>query len=89
MTQEFVLQVASYALFTAFKIVGPLLLVGMAVGIAVALLQAVTQVHEMTLTFVPKILAVAITVALMLPWMLDQLLSFTRGVFSMIPVAAH
>jgi len=84
MTQEFVLQVASHALFTAFKVVGPLLLVGMAVGIAVAIFQAVTQVHEMTLTFVPKILAVAITIAVMFPWMLDQILSFTREMFSFI-----
>ena len=59
-------------------------MVGMAVGIAVALLQAVTQVHEMTLTFVPKILAVAVAIALMMPWMLDQLLSFAREMFSLI-----
>ncbi|HIE04041.1 MAG TPA: flagellar biosynthesis protein FliQ [Candidatus Latescibacteria bacterium] len=84
MTQEFVLQVASHALLTALKIVGPLLLVGMAVGIAVALLQAVTQVHEMTLTFVPKILAVAVVVAFMMPWMLDQLLSFAKEMFALI-----
>ena len=55
------------------------------VGLGVSIFQAVTQVHEMTLTFIPKILAVGVTLIIMLPWMLQRMLDFTRQLLMSIP----
>ncbi len=63
----------------------PMLGVALVVGIAISLFQAVTQIQEMTLTFVPKIIAVFVAMILAAPWMSDQMISFTRELFSMIP----
>jgi len=63
----------------------PILLVGLVVGIVISVFQAVTQVHEMTLTFVPKIIAVMLALLVAAPWMLDMLVSFTHNLFSNIP----
>jgi flagellar biosynthetic protein FliQ len=57
------------------------LLAGLVVGLLVGIFQSVTQIHEMTLTFIPKILAVAIVMLLTLPWMLQVILDFTRQIF--------
>ena len=62
----------------------PLLLAGLLVGLIVAIFQAVTQINEMTLTFIPKILAVFLTMILLLPWMLGKFISFTAGIFNSI-----
>ena len=66
------------ALLLTLELSLPVLLVGMAVGFLVSLLQAVTQIQEQTLSFIPKILAVAATVFLTLPWMLNALVDYTR-----------
>ena len=63
----------------------PILLVGLVVGIVISVFQAVTQVHEMTLTFVPKIIAVMLALLVAAPWMLDMLVSFTHNLFTNIP----
>jgi flagellar biosynthetic protein FliQ len=63
----------------------PVLIVGLVVGVAVSLLQAVTQVQEMTLVFVPKIVACLIVLVAALPWMVNLLVSFTHNLFSNIP----
>ena len=65
---------------------GPILIVALVVGLAVSIFQAVTQVHEMTLTFIPKIVAVGLTILLILPWMMQQVVDFTHRLFSSIPV---
>ncbi len=65
---------------------GPLLLVGMAVGLAIALFQATTQIQEMTLTFVPKIAAVMIAMLFFSSWMLIKLTDYTRVLFESIPM---
>ena len=57
------------------------------VGLLVSIFQAVTQIHEMTLTFIPKILAVAAVLSFLLPWTLQQLIDFTVNLFSSIPTA--
>jgi len=59
----------------------PILLSGLIVGLAVGILQSVTQIHEMTLTFIPKILVVAAVFVLTLPWMMQVILTFTRELF--------
>ncbi|RDU70777.1 flagellar biosynthesis protein FliQ [Helicobacter brantae] len=63
----------------------PMLLVGLAVGLFVSIFQATTQINEMTLTFVPKILAVIAVLIFLSPWMMNQILDFTKKVFDLIP----
>ncbi len=69
------------ALMTAFCIAGPILLFGLVAGLLVSIFQAVTQIHEMTLTFVPKIFAVVLSLVIFLPWMLQKLTGFTTTLF--------
>lgn len=63
----------------------PALLVGMLVGLSVSIFQATTQINEMTLSFIPKIIAVAIILILTMPWMLNSISDFASNVFNMIP----
>mgnify|MGYP003353623328 CR=1 FL=1 len=85
MTQEFILEAARTALMLTLKLSLPILLVGMVIGVLVSLFQAVTQIQEVTLTFVPKLLAVAAAVAVLLPWILGSLTGFFRQAFLQIP----
>jgi len=73
MTGPEVLDVARDAIITLVIVAAPLMLVGLAVGVAISLFQALTQIQEMTLVFVPKILAMFIAMLLMLPFMADSL----------------
>lgn len=84
MSQDMVLEIFKEALILAFKLAGPLLVVGMLVGLVVAILQAATQVHEQTLTFVPKAVAVAITLLLLGPWMINSIEDFMFRIFDII-----
>jgi len=86
MTTDFVIQMAYQALYTVIMVAAPMLLAGLIVGLCIGIFQAVTQIHEMTLTFVPKILAVMIALVIFLPWMLRTLLGFTIRLYSMVPV---
>ncbi len=63
----------------------PMLLVGLVVGLMISIFQATTQINEMTLTFVPKILAVIVVIIFTMPWMLNMLIDFTARIFNMIP----
>lgn len=81
MTQELVMQIFTEAVWLAFKLGVPLLLVGMLVGLIIAILQAATQVHEQTLTFAPKVVVVALTLLALGPWMLNSLIDFTNNIF--------
>lgn len=63
----------------------PSLLVGMLLGLAVSIFQATTQINEMTLSFIPKIIGVVIVIILTMPWMLNSMEDFTVTVFNMIP----
>ncbi|HEY1474465.1 MAG TPA: flagellar biosynthesis protein FliQ [Pseudolabrys sp.] len=73
MTGPEVLDVARDAIYTLIVIASPVMLVGLAVGVIISLLQAVTQIQEMTLAFVPKILAIFISLLIALPFMADRL----------------
>ncbi|NMA79892.1 MAG: flagellar biosynthesis protein FliQ [Clostridiales bacterium] len=84
MSQDMVLEIFKEALILAFKLAGPLLVVGMLVGLVVAILQAATQVHEQTLTFVPKAVAVAVTLLLLGPWMINSIEDFMFRIFDII-----
>lgn len=72
------------AIKTVLLIAAPVLLTALVVGVTVSILQAVTQVHEMTLTFVPKVLIVLGVLLLLWPWAMDVLMAFTRHTFSLI-----
>jgi flagellar biosynthetic protein FliQ len=63
----------------------PMLIVGLIVGVVISLLQAVTQIQEMTLVFVPKIVAVLVTLVAALPWMISLLTTYTQNIFANIP----
>jgi len=73
MTGAEVLDIARDAIYTLIVVAGPVMLVGLAVGVAISLLQAITQIQEMTLAFVPKILAIFVTLLLSLPFMAEKL----------------
>ena len=63
----------------------PMLLVGLVVGLMISIFQATTQINEMTLTFVPKILAVIVVIIFTMPWMLNMLMDFTTRIFNLLP----
>ena len=85
MTESFLRELFSDTMVVALKLSMPMLVAGLGVGLVISLLQAVTQVQEMTLTFVPKVVAVVIVILVAGPWMLDSLLSFTRDLYDAIP----
>ncbi len=80
-----VIQIGTEAIKMVLMISLPMLVVALVVGIAISLFQAVTQIQEMTLTFVPKIIAVFIAMIVAAPWMTEKMVSFTRDLFSTIP----
>ena len=80
MTEEMVMSLASEAIKTTIYLAGPLLLAAMSVGIIVSILQAVTQINESTLTFIPKMIAVLAVLTVMAPWMLEVLRQYTSDV---------
>lgn len=82
MTQEFVIAMAKDALITAVLLSAPVLAVSLVVGLLVSLFQAVTQINEVTLTFVPKILAVFAVLAIFGPWMMNTILAYTQQLFA-------
>ncbi|MCC6437250.1 MAG: flagellar biosynthesis protein FliQ [Acidimicrobiales bacterium] len=85
MTDTAVLDIARQALTISAKLAIPILAVSLVVGTIISLLQAVTQVQEMTLTFVPKVLAIAVVLMVTGGWMLNQLVEFTRGLYELAP----
>ena len=86
MTPEFVVGFAQEAIKVTILVAMPMLGLGLVVGLAVSVFMATTQIHEMTLTFVPKILAVLLGILFFLNWMLQQLISFTHNVITQIPI---
>jgi flagellar biosynthetic protein FliQ len=85
MDQDVVVSLATQAMSLALKLALPLLGVGLVVGVIISILQAVTQIQEATLSFIPKVLAMAAVLVIGGPWMLNQLLSYTSELWSSIP----
>ena len=73
------------AMLVALLIVGPILIIGMAIGLIISVVQAVTQIQEQTLTFVPKLIAMGIAIVLVMPWMFQRLMDYTRTLFGSLP----
>ncbi len=84
MTQELVLQIFRESLMVSIKLAGPLLLISMIVGLVISILQAATQVHEQTLSFVPKVLTIGILLVLMAPMMIATMDDFLMEIFDII-----
>ena len=89
MSQEVVLEIINKALMMVLMVSMPLLLAGLLVGLFVAIFQAVTQIHEMTLTFIPKIIAIFMVLILLLPWIVGKFVSFTTEIFNYIAIYSH
>jgi flagellar biosynthesis protein FliQ len=85
MTRDTVVTLTVEAMELAMKIGGPLLIVGLLVGLVISVFQAVTQIQEQTLTFIPKIVATAAVVIVAGPWMLDQMIVYASELYSSIP----
>ena len=85
MTPQYVIALGKEAIMLVLLAAAPMLAFGLIVGLTIAIFQAVTQIHEMTLTFIPKIVAVAIGLLLFLPWIISHLVDFTTRLFSSIP----
>jgi flagellar biosynthetic protein FliQ len=85
MDQDTVVTLATQAMSLALKISLPLLGVGLVVGVLISIIQAVTSVQEQTLSFIPKVLAMAIVLLVGGPWMLNQLLAYTSELWTSIP----
>jgi len=85
MTPEFVISLGGEAVKLALLLALPLLGIGLIVGLMIAVLQATTQIQEMTLTFVPKIISVLLALLAAAPWMLDKLSYFTTQIITSIP----
>lgn len=84
MSIEFVVDICRKAIQTTLMVAGPMLLAGMLVGLLVSVFQATTQINEQTLTFIPKIVAVFITLLIMTPWIIHTVSTFTIGIFTAI-----
>ena len=84
MSENFVIGVITDGIYTALKIAAPILLVAIVIGLIISILQATTQIQEQTLTFVPKLIGVALVGILLGSWMLHNIVAFTERIFEMI-----
>ncbi len=85
MTPEFVVGFARQSIELALMISLPMLGIGLIVGVTVSIIQAATQIQEMTLSFIPKIVSIFIALLLSFPWIMDKMITFTQNVFLNIP----
>jgi flagellar biosynthetic protein FliQ len=85
MSQQAALALASGAIITGAKIAAPIILAAMAVGLVVSLFQSVTQIQEMTLTFVPKVIVISLVLSVSGHWMLGQFVGYVNTLFQGIP----
>lgn len=89
MTEEFVIGLGRDALWTALKVAAPLLLVSLLAGVIIGALQAMTQIQESTLSFVPKAVALMAALVFFGPWMLNTLVTYTAFIFEGLPAFAR
>ena len=85
MNEDVVINVGMQAMQLAFKIAMPLLLVGLVIGLVVSVFQAVTQIQEQTLTFIPKIVGMGVVLVVAGPWMLSEVVTYTQQLYTSIP----
>ena len=85
MNQDVVINLAMQAMQLALKVGGPILIVGLVIGLLISIFQAVTQIQEQTLSFIPKIVGLAVVIVVAGPWMLGQMLTYTEELWGSIP----
>ncbi|HKD76944.1 MAG TPA: flagellar biosynthesis protein FliQ, partial [Ktedonobacterales bacterium] len=85
MTQSSTLTVLEQTLWTIAQLSAPILITALVIGLVISLIQAVTQINEQTLSYVPKIIGIALVLIIAGPWMLQTLLDFTARLFSSLP----
>lgn len=85
MTPEFVIGFARQAIELTLMIALPMMGIGLVVGVAVSIIQAATQIQEMTLTFVPKIVSIFLALLISFPWIMNKMITFTREVIINLP----
>ena len=85
MDQDTVISLATQAMTLAVEIAGPMMLMGLVVGLVVSIFQAVTSIQEQTLTFIPKVIGLVALIVLLGPWMLGQLVTYTQNLYLSIP----
>ena len=85
MSPQEAVEIARRAMLITLLLASPMLGFGLIIGLFISILQAVTQVNEMTLTFIPKIIAVVVALALFLPWILQIIMNFTIGLIRSLP----
>ncbi|MEN8190001.1 MAG: flagellar biosynthesis protein FliQ [Thermodesulfobacteriota bacterium] len=84
MTPDFAINLCRKAVQTVLLCAAPMLIIGMVVGLLVSVFQAATQINEQTMTFVPKIIAVFVTLLIFSPWLLQIIVKFSTGIFETI-----
>lgn len=84
MSESFVVSVGKQAVMTALTVAAPVLIIAMIVGLIISIFQAVTQIQEQTLTFVPKMLAIIVVFIILGPWMLQTLIQFIQSMLNNI-----
>ncbi|MFC5524810.1 flagellar biosynthesis protein FliQ [Rhodanobacter ginsengisoli] len=89
MTPESIMEFGQHALYVAMLVAAPLLLTALAVGLLIGVIQAATQINEMTLSFIPKLIAMALVGLITGPWMLRVLVQFTRQLIQSLPDAVR
>jgi len=82
MSEEMVISIGAEAIRTTIFLAGPMLAAAMVIGISVSVIQAVTQINEATLTFIPKMIAIIIVLAIMAPWMLEVMKHYAASVMT-------
>jgi flagellar biosynthetic protein FliQ len=85
MTPEIIYMIGQDAMVVAVKLTAPVLLPSLVIGLIIAMFQAATQINEMTLTFVPKLIVIGIVLLVMGPWMLQMFLDYFQGLIRDIP----
>jgi flagellar biosynthetic protein FliQ len=85
MNQDTVINLATQGMILALKIGGPILLLGLIIGLLVSIFQAVTSIQEQALTFIPKVVGVAVLIVVLGPWMLNQLVTYAQNLYLSIP----
>lgn len=85
MNQDTVVSLATQAMTLAIEVAGPMMLVGLVIGLIVSIFQAVTSISEQSLSFIPKIIGLAALIVILGPWMLDQLVNYAENLYLSIP----
>jgi flagellar biosynthetic protein FliQ len=85
MSPGLAVQLIDHAMMMALMVAAPLLVTALVVGVVVSLVQALTQIQEQTLTFIPKLVAVAVVLLLCMPWMVRQLVQYVISAFDLLP----